>query len=372
MNIEIQKTKKNAALLRAMASDDIMEAIKARNAFAAYITEPILQVIESVPVLQSLFTPYTYDYGTPSTIPLAPLFDIKDAGFIRVWAQSRPGGLATSSNVDVSEMPVMTYGVEGAMSLPLNFIRAARVDVVAAYLEHLAQNFLVKTEVNSAAVLSTMAAQTTYKLRGTDTYQVYRTKTQGTVVPQDLSALERIMARVNSSWVGGTPAGASRSITTLVGSPEFNEQIRNMAFEPLNTVGTTTTRIPGSDKFRDDIYASASPSIYGMEIVTVFNMGLGESYNILFANAAGSNAYAGYGGSGTAVFSPGSEQVVYAINKRVKSLAVLSESNPDDSSTMKVLSDNQFSNRAEEIGFYAKKREGRCGIDGRGTIALVY
>ena len=371
MNIEIQKTKKNAALLRAMASDDVLEAMKARSAFAAYITEPILQVIESQPVLQQLFTPYTYDYGTPSTIPLAPLFDIKDAGFVRVWAQSRPGGLATSSNVDVSELPVTTYGVEGAVSLPLNFIRAARVDVLAAYLEHLAQNFLVKTEVNSAAVISNMAAQTTYKLRGTDTYQVYRTKTQGTVVPQDVSALERIMARVNSSWVGGTPAGASRSITTLVGSPEFGEQIRNMAFEPLNTKGASTS-IPSSDKFRDDIYESPNPSIYGMELVTVFNMGINETYNILFANGAGSRTYAGYNAGTAVAFSPGSEQVVYAVNKRVKSLAVLSESNPDDGSTMSVKADNQFSNRAEEIGFYAKKREGRVAIDGKGVVTMIW
>jgi hypothetical protein len=269
-------------------------------------------------------------------------------------------------------MPVMTYGIEGAVALPLNFIRAARVDVLAAYLEHLAQNFLVKTEVNSAAILSTMTAQTTYKLRGTDTYQVYRSKTQGTVVPQDISALERIMARINSSWVGGTPAGASRSITTLVGSPEFGEQIRNMAFEPLNTVGNTVTRIPGSDKFRDDIYAAPNPSIYGMELVTVYNMGINETYNILFASAAGARTYAGYNNGTAVAFSPGSEQVVYAVNKRVKSLAVLSESNPDDGSQMRVLADNQFSNRAEEIGFYAKKREGRVGIDGKGLCALVW
>ncbi len=372
MNIEIQKTKKNSALLRQMASDDYLVAMKARSAFATYITEPVLQLIESDPVLQTLFFPYTYDYGTPSTIPLAPLFDIKDAGFVRVWAQSRPGGLSTSTNVDVSELPVITYGVEGAMALPLNFIRAARVDVLAAYLEHLAQNFLVKTEANSAAVLCAMVAQTTYQLRGTATKQVYRTLNQGTVLPQDVSALERIMTRVNSSWVGGTPAGASRSITTLVGSPEFGEQLRNMVFEPLNNTLRGTYPLAGPESMRTEMYQSPNPSIYGMEIVIVNGLGINQAYNVVFANAATGLTYPGYNNGSAVGFSPGSEQVVFAVNRRVKSLAKLTETNPDDGSTMKVLSDNQFSNRAEEIGFYAKMREGRVGLDGRGLLGMVY
>lgn len=375
MKITIDKTENNTKLLKLMAHKDTLKAMAAREAFASFITTPILEVIESEPVIGNLFTTWTYDYGTPSSIPLAPLFDIKTNDFIKVWAQSRPGGLATSTNSDVSELMVMTYALQSAVSFPLNYLRAARVDVVAAYLQRLAQEFLYKQEANSFAVLGAVAAQSQYFKNGVATNQVIRTATQGTMVPQDLSALHTLMQRVNSSWVGGTPAGASRAITTLVGSPEFMQVVRNMAFEPLNTKAATYP-LGGPQQFREDIYnAVGNPSIYGMELVTVYDMGVNFPYNIVFsqyANQAGAAiSYPGYGGVGTAVFSPGSEQVILGIDKRQDFLARLVESNPDDGSTLSILTDNQWTNRSEEVGFWAKLREGRVALDGRNVVGIV-
>jgi hypothetical protein len=373
MNISIEKTKKNAAIFRKMADEeDFQGAMKARQAFAAFIRDPILEVIEAYPALQSLFTNYQYDYGTPSTIPLAPLFDIRDAGFVRVWAQSRPGGLATSSNSDVSELPVSTYGVESAVAFPLNFVRAARVDVIAAYLEHMSQNFLKKTETNSAVVISAMIAQTTYQLRGTATRQVYRVATQGTIIPQDMNAVNRIMARVNTANIGGTPAGAARAVNKLVGSPEFVEKLRNTAFQALNT-NNTNGALGGPDQYRSEIYNAAGDlSWMGAQVVSLNDLGQNQPYNILFAAAGAGINFPGYAGGAAAAFAPGSEEVVYAFNTKVKSLARLTESNPDSGSTLRVLADNQFTNRAEELGFYAKMREGRVGLDGMGCVGLIF
>ncbi len=372
MKITIDRNDANVKLLKLMADQrNQTQAMAAREAFAAFITKPILNVIESEPVIGNLFKTWTYDYGTPSSIPLAPLFDIKQADFIKVWAQSRPGGLATSSNSDVSELMVMTYALQSAVSFPLNYLRAARVDVVAAYLQRAAQEFLYKQEANSFAVLGALAAQATYTLpSGNTAYQVIRSQTQGSVIPQDINRLITLMSRVNSSWVGGTPASGGRAITTLLGSPEFMEQIRNMAFQNVNTNGAA---IPSSDKFRDDIYnAAGNPSFFGMELLNVYDMGKGFPYNILFANYAGSNAYQGYAQTGTAVFSPGSEQVVIGIDRRQDLLARLVENNPDDNSTLQVAVDNQWTNRSEEIGMWMKLREGRVSIDGRSCVTLVW
>lgn len=373
MKITIEKTPNNTKLLKLMADKDTLKAMAAREAFAQFITSPILEVIESEPVIGNLFTTWTYDYGTPASIPLAPLFDIKQADFIKVWAQSRPGGLATSSNSDVSELMVMTYALQSAVSFPLNYLRAARVDVVAAYLQRMAQEFLIKQEANSFAVLGGVAAQSQYMNKGVLTNQVIRSTTQGSVVPQDISALITLMSRVNSSFVGGTPAGSGRSITTLVGSPEFHQQIRNMAFEPLNTKLGSTFPLGGPEQFREDIYKSVgNPSIYGMELVNVYDMGQGYGYNIVFGQYAGATTYPGFGGGAAAVFSPGSEQVVLGIDKRQDFLARLVETNPDDSSTLSVMTDNQWTVRSEEVGFYAKLREGRIALDGRNVVTLVY
>ncbi len=377
MKITLEKTENNVKLLKLMAdTKNLSKAMEAREAFAAFITTPILNIIQSEPVIGNLFTTWTYDYGTPPSIPLAPLFDVKTNSFIRVWAQSRPGGLATSSNSDVSELMVMTYALEGAVSFPLNYLRAARVDVVAAYLQRLAQEFLYKQEANSVAVLAAVAAQSQYSKNGVLTNQVYRTVTQGVVVPQDVSKLVTLMSRVNSSWVGGTPAQGTRAISTLVGSPEFMEQIRNMAFEPLNTRANTYP-LGGPAEFRDNIYnAGGNPSIYGMELIAVYDMGTSAGvpypYNNVFSTYAGATTYAGYNAGAAAVFSPGSEQVVFGIDRRQDFLARLVESNPDDGSTLSIQSDNQFSTRAETVGFYARIREGRVALDGRNVVALVF
>lgn len=378
MKITIEKTENNSKLLKLMADKNALKAQAAREAFAAFITQPILKVIESEPVIGNLFITWTYDYGTPSSIPLAPLFDIKQNDFIKVWAQSRPGGLATSNNSDVSELMVMTYALQSAVSFPLNYLRAARVDVVAAYLQRMAQEFLYKQEVNSFSVLGAVATQSQFYLKGALQYQIIRSNTQGQVVPQDISALITLMNRVNSSWVGGTPAGAGRAITTLVGSPEFHQQIRNMAFEPLNTRANTYP-LGGPQEFREDIYkAVGNPSIYGMELVIVYDMGQGYPYNIIAYNYANNQGatYPGFGqtiGTTTlAAFAPGSEQLVLGIDKRQDFLARLVETNPDDGSTLSVLTDNQWSVRSEEIGFYAKLREGRVALDGRNVVGLLF
>lgn len=372
--ITIEKNAANTKLFKLMADQrNMTEAVKAREAFAAFITQPILQVIESSPVIGNLFTTSTYDYGTPASIPLDSLFDIKQADFLKVWSQSRPGGLASSQNMDVSELMVSTYALASAINFPLNYIRAARVDVVANYLQRAVQEFLYKQEANSFSVLGAVAAQGTYTTPLATPYQVLRSQTQGTVLPQDVSRLVTLMSRVNSSWVGGTPAGAGRSITTLVGSPEFMEQIRNMAFQALNT-NNTNGALGGPEKFREDIYTSVgNPSIYGMELVNVYDMGVGQKYNIVFSNYAGSNAYPAYGqAAGTAVFSPGSEQVTLGIDKRQDFLARLVETNPDDGSTLEVLSDNQWSNRSETIGYSLKIREGRVALDSRNVVSLIW
>jgi len=152
------------------------------------------------------------------------------------------------------------------------------------------------------------------------------------------------------------------------------EQIRNMAFEPLNTKLGSTFPLGGPEAFRNDIYTSVgNPSIYGMELVNVYDMGIGQRYNIVFGNYASTNAYPNYGlAATTAAFSPGSEQIVLGIDKRQDFLARLVETNPDDGSTLETLPDNQWSNRSETIGYYMKIREGRVALDGRNCVGLIY
>lgn len=374
MKITIDRTPDNVKLLKLMADKNPLKALEARQAFAEFITAPVLEVIESAPVIQSLFTTRQFDYGTPSSIPLDPLFDIRDNDFIRVWPQSRPGGLVSSQNQDVSELMVMTYPLFSAVEFDLQYLRAARVDVVAAYMERMMQEFLYKQEINSFNILGAAVTQGTFTDRrtGANVQQVIRSQTQGSLLPQDVSRMVTRMARANSSWVGGTPTGQSRAITTLVGSPEFLQEIREMAFEPLN-VTASTYPLGGPDKFRDDIYAAGEKaSIYGMELMSVYDMGQGYPYNIVAGTYAGSTAYQGYAQTGTAVFSPGSEQLVVGVDRRRPFLVRLVENDPDTNSTVTVSSDDQYPSRAKKVGFTAEVKEGRVSLDARNVVGILF
>lgn len=372
MKISLKKTPEVVEMCKLMASREGSVAMKAREAFAAFIQQPIYQVIEAEAVLGSMFASQTFDQGTPSTIPLAQLFDIRQNDFIHVWSQPVAGGLATSNQMSVDELWVNTHNINSAVAFKLDYVRAARVDVIAAYLQWASQEILRQQEQDSAAVICGVAAQTQYLTASGNAYQVYRTATQGTVTVQDYNRLVTLMARVNRANIGGTPVGGSRQITTLVGSPELLEIIRNSAFQPQNTQASTTS-IPSSDKFRDDIYnAGGNPSWYGTEFISVFDLGVGQNYNYLFANAAGSTTYAGYNNGAAAAFAPGSEQVAFAMDRRKDAFIRLSEIAPDQSTALTVSSDNQWSNRSREIGFSLEVNEGRVGVDGRAIFSLVF
>ena len=152
-----------------------------------------------------------------------------------------------------------------------------------------------------------------------------------------------------------------------------------MAFEPLNTKAASASfPLGGPEQFREDIYKNTgNPSIYGIELINVYDMGVGYAYNYVFntyasvANNGSAAAYPGFGGVGTATFSPGSEQVILGIDKRQDFLARLVENNPEDNSTLSVMADNQWSNRSEDVGFYSRLREGRVALDGRNVTTLI-
>ncbi len=59
-----------ADLLRAMGSRDRAEALAAQEAFAAFMTAPILQVIEQAPVISDLFSDAPFESSGSPTIQL--------------------------------------------------------------------------------------------------------------------------------------------------------------------------------------------------------------------------------------------------------------------------------------------------------------
>jgi len=373
MKITIDRTPEQVELIKLMAHKTMSKAIEAREAFAAFIAPIIQVVLEQAPVISNLYKDLPFDENSQPSIPLDLYFDVKAPNLIKVWSQSIAGGLPSALVTGLQELFVQTYNLTSAVSFLKEYARNGRLDVVAKALERMSQEVLIKQEINSISPILIALAQAQYvKKPGTLAYQVIRTDTAGQVQLDDFNNLMILLGRINTSWEGGTPTARHR-ITDMLGSVEFMGQLRSIAYQPQNTIGTVTN-IPASELLRDSIYeAGGTPSIYGVNMIEVYELGIGQAYNTLFGNFAGSTAFPGYAGSGTAQFAPTTEEFVIGYDNSRDALLrpVLTDS--DEGSTLSVISDDQFhSLRSDKLGFFGKLREGRVIADSRALTALIW
>lgn len=382
--ISFKRTDDQVAIVKQMGSKKRDDSIAAQEAVAAVLTEPILQVINTAPVISNLFETIVYDEGTPASIPLDVHFDVRSRNFLNVWTQSQPGGLATNFVQGLSEMFVNTYELWSAVSMNKNYLRSARLDVVAATMERIAQEILIKQELNAVNIL--MAALANARIdfvasnTAADNLQVVRSASANIFQLDDFNTIKTKYARVLSSWVGGTPVGTVQEITDLIGSPEFVGQIRSMAYQPVNTrtvdgtAGTpagSSTAMPAPESLREEVYRSAGiPSIYGTNIIQSYDFGVGKAYNTIFDNYAGSTAFAGHGGVSTAAFAGASEEIVVGLNANMFNLVRLRERGANGEFTL--TPDDQFVLRSDKVGYYGSMREGYVSLDSRGMFGMIW
>lgn len=368
MKITINRTPEQVELVKLMASKTKLKAIEAQEAFAAFIAPVIQNILQQAPVLSRFFKDLPYDANTSPSIPLDLYYDVTEKGLIRVWSQTMPGSLATAVTQGLTEMIPSTYNLTSAVSFLKSYAAAGRLDVVAKTLERMAQEVLLKQEVNSATVMLSALAGATYG-SGTN-YQLIRSTNKGTLLPQDLLRLMTLAARVNPSWVGGTPVNAPRGLTDLILSPEAVQQVKGWAYEPLNTRGAA---IATSTTLAQDVYNTAGlPSIYGVGLNQVNEFGVGYAYNTVFDTAAGNNSYAASptGGS-AAAFDGASEQVIVGIDSTRDNLLRPVLTNGNEGGTFEVSADDQYFVRSEKVGFYGKLREGRVAVDTRAMLGII-
>lgn len=378
--INFKYTPEQIEIVKKMGSNNRSEALAAQEALAAVLTQPILQVINTAPVLSNLFKTITYDEGSVPSIPLDIYFDVRRRNYLNVWTQAQAGGTATNFVQGLSEMFVNTYKLDSAVSMNKSYLKAGRLDVVAASMERIAQEILIKQELNAANIM--LAALAGARINGTasDTaatnLQLTRSYTAGRFQLDDFNTLMTKYARIVASWVGGTPVGDKNQITDMVGSPEFLAQIRSIAYQPQNvTSGAVTTSgassLAAPEALREEIFRSAGiPSIYGVNIIQNYDFGIGRSYNTLFGNYASSTAYTGNAGSGTAAFVPANEQIVVGLNTNMFNLVRLRERGANGEFTL--APDDQYTMRSAKIGYFGEVCEGIVSLDARGSVGIIW
>ncbi len=385
LKVDLKRTDKQVALIKQLGSRNRTESLAAAEAIAQIVQEPLLQVIEQAPVISNLFEGITYARGTPPSLPLATFFDVRQRNYLQTWTQTQPGGNGTNFVQGASELFAQVYDLWSAASLNKNYAEAANLRVVAATLERLAQEILIKRNNNAAAILMNSLATSVIDGNAANTnpanYQIYRTATAGVFQLDDFNTILTKYRRIVSSWVGGTPVGIKASISDLLGSPEWMAQIRSIAYQPQNTRGVPdsqeSTVLGAPDSIRESIFkAAGNPELFGITLqeynefgqyVAATNQGV---YNQLFSTYAGATAYAGYAGSGSAVFAPTTEQLVVGLNTAMFDLVRLSETG--ESGTYEVQADDSFTLRSGKVGWTSHIREGFLSVDNRAKLGIVF
>ena len=377
MKITLERTPEQVELIKAMASKNRDVAYEAQTALAEFIGPVLAEVVNTAPTVSNMFTSLQFNSDESPSIPLDLYHDITDEDYIQVWSQSVPGGLPTNQVApSQSELKFTTYTLDSALSFDKRYASRSRLDVVSKTFTRMAQEILLKQEKTSATMIMTALANAE-----TNTEKhVIRSAQAGRFLLSDLNKLFTKAKRINTSWTGGTPAERrGRGITDLLVSPEIVEEIRGLAYNPINTKGSNTD-IAGTDSMRDAIFNSAGiPEFYGVSIQEYNEMGEGQKWNTSFDVAAGNTSFDdfysvpkntgnGFEFGGT---QNTSEQILVGVDLSRDSMIRAVATDSESGDELSLVSDDQFVTRQSKIGYYGSLEEGRMIIDDRVLLGLI-
>ena len=378
MKINIQRTEDQLALVRAMGSNNREEAYEAQAAIAQLLTPVVSEVINNAVTVGNLFSTIAFGEDDNPSIPLDLYHDITDEDYIQVYSQQVAGGLPYSQVFPAhNELKFSTYTLDSALAFDRKYARKARVDVVSKTFTRMAQEVMLKQERTAFNVLATalVKGDTTDGSAGD---HIIGSSTADRFVLHDLNRLMTKAKRINSSFVGGTPTGGSKvGVTDLLVSPEIIQEVRAMSYNPINTVeapyaSALKDSLAAPESLRETLYgAGGLPSFYGMNLIEVLEMGVGQRFNKIFDAVVTAEGATVIGGGNTGTFVQADDEIVIGIDRSRDVLLRPAVSEEGTDSDISVLVDDQFSVRQNKIGYYGKVEEGRICIDDRALVGIA-
>lgn len=371
MKISLKRTPEQVELIKAMASKNRSVAYEAQVALAEFIGPVIAEVINNAPVLSNLFTSLQFNSEDNPSIPLDLYYDISDEDYVQVYSNTVAGGLPQNQVVPtVSELKVATYSLDTAVSFDRRYAAKSRMDVVSKTFTRMAQEILLKQERTSANLI--MGALAGAQTNGKD--HVFRATTDGSFLLDDFNELLTRAKRINTSWSKGTPEGGRRGITDILVSPEAVKALREMAYNPVNTktVGTGND-IAAPESLRNDVYQAGGslPSFYGISLMEVNELGVGQKFNTIFDTVAGSTSYAKADGTAGAVFDGATDEILVGLDRGREALVKAIAVDEENGSEFQLTADDQYSIRQNKIGWFGGLEEGRMVLDNRALLGVV-
>jgi hypothetical protein len=371
MKITIKRTDEQLALVKAMGSNNREEAYEAQAAVADLMGPVINEVINNAPTIGNLFDTMTFGADDNPSIPLDLFYDITDEDYITVYSQQVAGGLPYSQVFPAhNELKFATYTLNSAFAFDKKYVRKSRLDVVSKTFTRMAQEILLKQEKTAFNVLATALAKADTKINGSAAAgnHIIAATTADQFTLHDFNRLITRCKRINTSFSSGTPVGGSRvGVTDLLVSPEMVQELRAMAYQPVNTRQATagTTSIPATDEMRNQLYSAAGlPSFYGINIVEILELGINQRFNKIFDAILAANSVTLSGWAQT------DDEILIGIDRSRTSLirpVVLDEGT---SAEFAIAVDDQFSVRQNKVGYYGQLEEGRIVLDDRALVGI--
>lgn len=355
MKVELKRTQDQVDLVKAMASKNRDTAYEAQQALADFIGPVLAEVIANAPGLSGLFDSFNYEADDNPSIPLDLYTDILDEDYVRVYSNSAPGGLPSSTVAPIQQEQKITTGrLDSAVDFEKKFAARSRLDVVSLTFGRIGQEILLKAERTSAnLILGVLAGNYV-----TNVLEVNNIGSNNNLLTlDDFNKLLTLAKRLNPSWAGGTPENRGRGITDLIVSPEIVESLRAMAYNPISSGANTD--FTATDSIRDSVYQNAGiPTFFGLNIMELYELGIGQRFNAVFEEYAGGD------------FDDTKQDIVIGLDKSRKSLVRGTELDADNGSELSLFADDQYSIRQSRIGYYGSKEEGRMVLNDKTIVGL--
>jgi hypothetical protein len=374
MNITLKRTDEQVELVKAMASKNRDVAYEAQAALAEFMAPVLAEVVNQAPTLSNLFSSFSFNADSNPSLPLDLYYDINADDYIKVYSTSVPGGLPTNQVLPTaSEMKFTTYRLDSAISFDKRYAAQSRLDVVGKSFTRIAQEVLLKQESTSAnLILGSLADAVTNDKDHIKDQSV----PGGDFTLADFNELITLAKRINTAWTGGTPDGQIKGITDLIISPEVMQDLRAMAYNPVNTRGASGVatnpageplggNIAAPEAYRGSVFTNGGvPELYGISIMELHELGPNRKFNRLMAEF-------GAGGSTTAQTFTADKDLVIGLDRSRESLIRAVATDAESGSEFTLSADDQYSVRQQKIGYYGSLEEGRMVIDNRVLTGVI-
>ena len=377
MKITLKNTPEQVELIKAMASRNRSVAFEAQTALAEFIGPVLAEVINQAPALSNLFTTLQYNADDNPSIPLDLYHDISDEDYVQVFSQSRAGGLPTSEVLPTSsELKIATYSLDSAVSFDRRYAAKSRMDVVAKTMTRVAQEILIKQNTISANVVMKAVANATTN----GVSHIEESSAVNRFVLADLNRMITRSKRIVSSFVGGTPdARSGRGVTDIICSPEIVEELRAIAYNPINTKAAPAggDGVRTADFIAQEAFSAAgAPEFYGINVIELNEMGgtgLGgtaRQFNEIFVSEQSGNVTKAGGAAGDQA-AAADDELVLGIDRSRESLVRPVAVDADNGGEFNLIADDQYSIRQNKIGYFGSLEEGRVVLDNRALIGTL-